>query len=70
MGFSSQDDLINEVTTNGKFQYDIRSKTISTAQVAAFWTNLGVFSGSEPASTYAGTSLTFVPTDDTWADGA
>lgn len=70
MGFSSQDDLINEVTTNGKFQYDIRSKTISTAQVAAFWTNLGVFNGSEPASTYAGTSLTFVPTDDTWADGA
>jgi hypothetical protein len=70
MGFSSQDDLINEVTTNGRFQYDIRFKTISTAQVAAFWTNLGVFAGSEPASAYAGTSLTFVPTDDTWADGA
>ncbi len=42
----------------------------SAAQVAAFWTNLGVFSGSEPASAYPGTSLTFVPTDDTWADGA
>lgn len=70
MGFTSQDDLINEVTNNGKFQYDVRFKTISTAQVAAFWTNLGVFSGSEPASAYAGTSLTFVPTDDTWADGA
>lgn len=71
MGFTSQDDLINEVTTNGKFQYDIRFKTISTAQVAAFWTNLGVFAGSEgAASTYAGTSLTFVATDDTWADGA
>ena len=70
MGFSSQDDLINEVTTNSKFQYDVRFKTISTAQVAAFWTNLGVFAGSEPASAYPGTSLTFVPTDDTWADGA
>lgn len=70
MGFTSQDDLINEVTNNGKFQYDVRFKTISTAQVAAFWTNLGVFSGSEPASAYAGTSLTFVPTDDTWADGS
>lgn len=69
MGWSSQDDLIAEVTA-GKFQYDIRSKTISTAQVAAFWTNLGVFAGSEPASAYAGTSLTFVATDDTWADGA
>lgn len=70
MGFTSQDDLINEVTNNGKFQYDVRFKTISTAQVAAFWTNLGVFSGSEPASAYPGTSLTFVPTDDTWGDGA
>jgi hypothetical protein len=70
MGFSSQDDLISEITANGQFQYDVRFKTISTAQVAAFWTNLGVFAGSEPASAYAGTSLTFVPTDDTWADGA
>lgn len=70
MGFSSQDDLISEITANGQFQYDVRFKTISTAQVAAFWTNLGVFAGSEPASAYPGTSLTFVPTDDTWADGA
>lgn len=70
MGWTSHDDLINDVTTNGQFQYDARFKTISTAQVAAFWTNLGVFAGSEPASAYPGTSLTFVPTDDTWADGA
>lgn len=70
MGWTSQDALIDDVTNNGQFQYNVRSKTISTAQVAAFWTNLGVFNGSEPASTYAGTSLTFVPTDDTWADGA
>ena len=70
MGWTSQDALIDDVTNNGQFQYDVRFKTISTAQVAAFWTNLGVFNGSEPASTYAGTSLTFVATDDTWADGA
>lgn len=70
MGFSSQDDLISSVTVDEQFQYDVRFKTISTAQVAAFWTNLGVFAGSEPASAYPGTSLTFVPTDDTWADGA
>lgn len=69
MPFASQDDLLSEIT-NGKFQYDVRFKTISTAQVAAFWTNLGVFNGSEPGSAYPGTSLTFVPTDDTWADGA
>lgn len=70
MGWTSQDALIDDVSNNGQFQYDVRFKTISTAQVAAFWTNLGVFSGSEPASTYAGTSLTFVPTDDTWTEGA
>lgn len=70
MGFTSQDNLIDDVTNLGQFQYDVRFKTISTAQVAGFWTNLGVFSGSEPASTYAGASLTFVPTDDTWAEGA
>lgn len=70
MGFTSQDDLISSVTVDEQFQYDVRFKTISTAQVAAFWTNLGVFAGSEPASAYPGTSLTFVPTDDTWADGA
>lgn len=70
MGWTSQDALIDDVSNNGQFQYDVRFKTISTAQVAAFWTNLGVFNGSEPASTYAGTSLTFVPTDDTWVDGA
>lgn len=70
MGWTGQDALIDDVTNNGQFQYDVRFKTISTAQVAAFWTNLGVFSGSEPASAYPGTSLTFVPTDDTWADGA
>jgi len=70
MGFNSHDQLIDKVTNNGQFQYDVRFKTISTAQVAAFWTSLGVFAGSEPASAYPGTSLTFVPTDDTWADGA
>lgn len=70
MGWTSNDALIDDVTNNGQFQYDVRFKTISTAQVAAFWTNLGVFAGSEPASAYPGTSLTFVPTDDTWADGA
>lgn len=69
MAFSSQDDLLSSIAA-GAYQYDVRFKTISTAQVAGFWTNLGVFAGSEPASAYAGTSLTFVPTDDTWADGA
>ena len=46
MGWNSHDQLIDDVTNNGQFDYGVRFKTISTAQVAAFWTNLGVFNGS------------------------
>jgi hypothetical protein len=70
MGFSSQDDLINQVTTNGKYGRIDYSKSIAGTQVAGTWIDLGMSTGSVPANTYAGTSLTFVPTDDTWGEGA
>lgn len=69
MTFASQDALISDITA-GQSQFSVRFKTISTAQVAGFWTNLDVFAGDTPAKTYAGASLTFVPTDDTWSEGA
>ena len=69
-GYSSQDDLINQITTNGKIGRIDYSKTTAVAGVAGTWTDLGTATGSVPASTYAGTSLTFVPTDDTWSEGA
>ena len=70
MGFSSQDDLITQITSNGKFGRIDYQKTTAVAGVAGTWTDLGTATGSIPASTYAGTSLTYVPTDDTWGEGA
>jgi len=70
MGFSSQDDLINQITVNGKYGRFDYQKTTAVAGVAGTWTDLGTATGSVPASTYAGTSLTFVATDDTWSEGA
>ncbi len=70
MGFSSQDDLITQITTNGKYGRIDYQKTTPVAGVAGTWTDLGMATGSIPANTYAGTSLTFVATDDTWSEGA
>ena len=70
MGFTSQDDLVNQITTNGKYGRIDYNKTTAVAGVAGTWTDLGTATGSIPASTYAGTSLTFVATDDTWSEGA
>ena len=70
MGFTSQDDLINQITTNGKYGRIDYNKTTAVAGVAGTWTDLGTATGSTPADTYAGTSLTFVATDDTYSGGA
>jgi hypothetical protein len=70
MGFSSQDDLLNQITVNGKYARIDYQKTTAVAGVAGTWTDLGTATGSVPANTYAGTSLTFVATDDTWSEGA
>ncbi len=70
MGFTSQDDLINQITVNGQFGRIDYNKTTAVAGVAGSWTDLGTATGSVPASAYAGTSLTYVPTDDSWSEGA
>lgn len=69
MGFSSQDDLLNQITVNGKYGRIDYNKTTAVAGVAGTWTDLGTATGSVPVSTYTGTDLTFVPTDDTWSEG-
>lgn len=69
MGFTSQDDLINQITTNGKGDNVIYQKTTSVAGVAGSWTDLGVFPGTVPLSTYGGTNMQFTATDDTWSEG-
>jgi hypothetical protein len=69
MGFASQDELIESITVDGQYGRIDYAKTTAVAGVAGTWTDLGTATGSVPASTYAGTSLTFVPTDDTWSEG-
>jgi len=70
MGYTSHDDLINQITVNGKYGRIDYNKTTGVAGVAGSWTDLGPFTGSTPADAYAGTSLTFVSTDDTYSGGA
>lgn len=64
MGFSSIDDLINEMTTNGKTSFVDFNKTTSGTFTAGRWYDLSLFAGSPVANTYSGTALNAqVPTE-------
>lgn len=71
-GFNSQDDFINEVTTNGKFQRTDWNKNMlpTTVAVAGEWSFLGRGGGNPAASTIfnTGTNLLFQPVSDTTAN--
>lgn len=64
-GFSSYDDLISEVSTNGKFLKLFYSKNASTAGVANNYYDLWTVGGHPSAGSYTGSSLTAVRYDDT-----
>ena len=69
MGFTSHDDLLNQITTNGRFLRHDYFKSISTAQVAGSWHDPSClvgypFADATVTNNYPGTSLTFVPTDE------
>lgn len=70
MGFTSQDDLINQITNNGKTDTVICQKTLPAAGTAGAWTDLGNATGIPAAATYGAADLTFTATDDTWSEGA
>ena len=70
MGWTSQDDLITQLTVNGKGDTVTTTKTLSSAGTAGAWTLLAGHAGYPPAATFAsGADLTFFATDDTWAEG-
>jgi len=69
MGWTSQDDLITQLTTNGKGDTVTTTKTLSSAGTAGAWTLLAGHAGYPPAATFTGSDLTYVPTDDTWSEG-
>jgi hypothetical protein len=70
MGWTSQDDLITQLTVNGKGDTVTMTKTLNAAGTAGAWTLLAPHAGWPIASTFAGASLTYVPLDDTTAQGA
>jgi hypothetical protein len=67
VGFASLDDLINEMTTNGKrWRADFNKTIANGTYTAGAWYDLSLLSGSPVANTYAGTALTStVPTETT-----
>ena len=69
MGWTSQDDLITQLTVNGKGDVVTMTKTLNAAGTAGGWTLLSPHNGWPIASTFAGASLTYVATDDTWSQG-
>jgi hypothetical protein len=69
MGWTSQDDLITQLTTNGKGDTVTMTKTLNSAGTAGAWTLLSPHNGWPIASTFAGADLTYVATDDTWSQG-
>jgi hypothetical protein len=69
MGWTSQDDMITQLTQNGKGDTVTMTKTLNSAGTAGAWTLLSPHNGWPIASTFAGTDLTYVATDDTWSQG-
>ena len=70
MGWTSQDDLITQLTSNGKGDLVTMTKTLSSAGTAGAWTLLAGHPGWPAASTFATADLTYTATDDTWSEGA
>lgn len=69
MGFSSQDDLISQITTNGKFLRRDGTKTTSPVHTAGGWHSLFGLAGNPPASTYPGTTLLWQNCDEFSGEG-
>lgn len=70
MGFSSIDDLINEITTNGKFlRTDFNKITGAAAYTAGRWYDMSNLAGFPVANAWAGTSLAWTTCDETTGNG-
>jgi len=69
MGWTSADDLTNQITTNGKLESIVYQKTSVAAGQAGHWQHLLNSAGSIPAATFGGAEATFVSTDNTWTEG-
>ncbi len=70
MGWSSLDDMINEITTNGKFnRQDWNKITGAAAYTAGRWYDLSSLAGTPVANSFAGTALTWKTCDEATGNG-
>lgn len=69
MGWTSQDDLINQITTNGKYLRNDNAKITSPVHTAGGWHCLAGMNGSSGATTYPGTDLVWSNCDEFTGDG-
>ena len=70
MGFNSIDDLINEITTNGKtVRTDFNKITGASAFVAGRWYDFSGLGGFPVANAFAGTSLAWTTCNETAGNG-
>lgn len=71
MGFSSQDDLINQITTNGKYGRFDNSKLTAPAHTAGGWHLLSSLNGYPNTTTFpSAQDLVFQSVTDTGGDAA
>lgn len=71
MGFSSLDDLVNEVTNNGKFIRNDWNKITgaASAYTAGRWYEFSALGGTPVANAWAGTALAWRTCDETTGNG-
>jgi len=69
MGFTSQDDLIQQITANGKFLRREMAKTTTPAHTAGGWHFLVGLNGFPNAGTFPGTDLLWANCAETSGDG-
>lgn len=70
MGFSSMDDLVNEITTNGKFnRIDWNKITGASAFTAGRWYEFSSLGGFPIANAWAGTALAWRTCDASTGNG-
>lgn len=70
MGFSSMDDFINEITTNGKFnRADWNKITGASAYTAGRWYDFSQLAGTPVANAFAGTALAWTSCNESTGNG-
>ncbi len=69
MGFTSHDDLLNQITVNGKYLRREMAKIITPAHTAGGWNTTLGYAGNPNAGTSPGTDLLFQSCWETSGDG-